>query len=193
MPNPAHAPLLRLACPLAFVAVLFMATASGRVVSRELDVPYVPTPQVVVDKMLELAEIKPGDVLLDLGSGDGRIPITAARKYGITAYGVDLNPIRVKEAKENAEKEGVADKVEFREEDLFETDLGKATVITMYLLSEINLKLRPKLEKLKPGTRIVSHSFDLGDWKPDKTVTVEGRDVHFWVVRENMIRETSVR
>lgn len=190
MPYPASAPWLRLVCSLAVVAALIAAIASGRAISRELDVPYVPTPQVVVDKMLELAEIKPGDTLLDLGSGDGRIPITAAKKYGIKAEGVDLNPVRVREAKANAEKEGVTDKVEFREEDLFQTDLSKATVITMYLLSEINLKLRPKLEKLKPGTRIVSHSFDLGDWKPDKTVTVEGRDVHFWVVRENMIRET---
>ena len=191
MSYPAHVPSSRLVCSLVFAAALLAALAPGRALSRELDVPYVPTPQVVVDKMLELAEIKPGDVLLDLGSGDGRIPITAAKTSGITASGVDLNPVRVKEAKENAQKEGVTDKVEFREEDLFETDLSKATVITMYLLSEVNLKLRPKLEKLKPGTRIVSHSFDLGDWKPDKTVTVEGRDVHLWIVRENMIRETS--
>ncbi|WP_072395438.1 methyltransferase domain-containing protein [Hyphomicrobium sp. CS1GBMeth3] len=191
MPNPAHAPSWRLVCSLIAFAAFVVVLASGRALARDLDVPYVPTPQAVVDKMLELAGIKSGDVLLDLGSGDGRIPITAAKKYGITASGVDLNPVRVKEAKENAEKEGVTDKVQFHEQNLFETDLSKATVITMYLLSEVNMKLRPKLEKLKPGTRIVSHAFDLGDWKPDKSEVVDGRNVYFWVVRENMIRETN--
>lgn len=190
MSIPAYAPSWRFSCLMIALAALSVAFAPGHALARSLDVPYVPTPQIVVDKMLELAEIKPGDVLIDLGSGDGRIPVTAAKKYGITASGVDLNPVRVKEAKENAEKEGVTDKVQFYEQDLFETDLSKATVITMYLLSDINMKLRPKLEKLKPGTRIVSHAFDLGDWKPDKSEVVDGRTIYFWVVRENMIRET---
>lgn len=167
------------------------ALLSSQAIPRELDVPYVPTPQAVVDKMLEMAEVKNGDVLIDLGSGDGRIPITAAKNHDVEALGVDLNPVRVKEAKENAEKAGVADKVEFREEDLFETDLSKATVITMYLLTKINMQLRPTLEKLKPGTRIVSHAFRMGDWQPDKTAKVEGRDVYMWIVRENMQRASA--
>ncbi|MCC7250522.1 class I SAM-dependent methyltransferase [Hyphomicrobium sp.] len=189
MPQLTHSQAFRFV----LVAVALAAAMSRGAFARDLDVPYVPTPQVVVDKMLEMAEIKSDDVLIDLGSGDGRIPITAAKKYGITASGVDLNPVRVKEAKANAEKEGVTDKVEFHEQDLFQTDLTKATVITMYLLTEVNMKLRPKLMKLKPGTRIVSHAFLMGDWTPDKTATVDGRDVYMWVVRENMIRETSVR
>jgi methylase of polypeptide subunit release factors len=193
MPYPAQSPSSHsIRRTLAFLAVLLVAAVSGRAVSRDLDVPFVPTPQAVVEKMLEMAEIKSGDVLIDLGSGDGRIAITAAKKYGVQALGVDLNPERVKEARANAEKEGVSDKVQFREEDLFKTDLGKADVITLYLLTRINMKLRPTLLKLKPGTRIVSHAFGMGDWKPDKTARVEGRDIYMWVVRkDNMVRETS--
>ncbi len=183
MSYPAHVPSSRLVCSLVFAAALLAALAPGRALSRELDVPYVPTPQVVVDKMLELAEIKPGDVLLDLGSGDGRIPITAAKTSGITASGVDLNPVRVKEAKENAQKEGVTDKVEFREEDLFETDLGEATVVTMFLLGSVNLKLKPRLLQLKPGTRILSYGWSMGDWEPDRTEMVEGKPIYMWIVR----------
>lgn len=178
---------LRRAGALALVAAMIVSVGAARAPARELDVPYVPTPQAVVDKMLELADVKSGDFLIDLGSGDGRIPITAAKKYGVKALGVDLNPVRVKEANENAKRENVTDKVEFREEDLFKTDLSQANVITMYLLTAVNMKLRPELMKLKPGTRIVSHSFDMGDWKPDRTETVEGRTVHLWTVRENMI------
>jgi tRNA G37 N-methylase Trm5 len=141
--------------------------------------------------MVEVAEVKSGDVLIDLGSGDGRIPITAAKKYSVSGIGVDLNPVRVKEAKEAAEKAGVSDKVEFREEDLFKTDLSKATVITMYLLNKVNMQLKPTLMKLKPGTRIVSHAFDMGDWQPDKTAKVDGRDVYMWIVREDMTRAST--
>lgn len=171
---------------IAAVAGLLGVLAAGHAMSRELDVPYVPTPQAVVDKMLEIAEIKDGDFVIDLGSGDGRIPITAAKKYGVSALGVDLNPTRVEEANENAKKENVTDKVEFKEQDLFETDLSKANVITMYLLSSVNLKLRPELMKLKPGTRIVSHSFDMGDWEPDRSEVVEGRKVYMWIIRDDM-------
>lgn len=169
-----------------FAAVLTVAVASiaNRTIARELDVPYVPTPQSVVEKMLEMADVKEGDYLIDLGSGDGRIAITAAKKYGIKALGVDLNPVRVQEANENAKREKVTDKVEFREEDLFKTDLSQATVITMYLLNSVNMKLRPELLKLKPGTRIVSHSFGMGDWQPDQQATVEGRTVYMWIVPE---------
>lgn len=178
---------------LALGALLFAVSVPTAATARELDVPYVPTPQAVVDKMLELAELKSGDVLLDLGSGDGRIPITAAKRYGVQATGVDLNPVRVQEANENAKRERVTDKVTFKEQDLFETDLTQANVITMYLLSRINLQLRPQLMKLKPGTRIVSHSFSMGDWQPDKTVRIDGRDVYLWIVKENTTQEAGQR
>jgi len=153
---------------------------------REPDVPYVPTPQEVVDQMLKLANVKKGDFLYDLGSGDGRIPITAAQKYGIRAVGVDINPERIKEARENAKKAGVTNLVEFRQQDLFKSDFSKATVVTLYLLPDINVKLRPQLLKLKPGTRIVSHDFDMGEWKPDKIVQVQGPNrehtLYLWTV-----------
>lgn len=171
---------------LATVMAAMIAIVASGAVARALDVPYVPTPQSVVEKMLELADVKEGDYLIDLGSGDGRIPITAAKKFGVNALGVDLNPERIQEANENAKREKVTDQVEFREEDLFKTDLSKATVITMYLLNSVNMKLRPEILKLKPGTRIVSHSFGMGDWKPDRTEVVEGREVFLWVVPETM-------
>ena len=151
--------------------------------SRQPDVPYVPTPQEVVDAMLELAQVKKGDVVYDLGSGDGRIPITAAKRYGVTALGIDINPQRVKEANENAQREGVTDRVTFRTADLFTTDLSPANVVTLYLLPEVNLKLRPKLLKeLKPGSRIVSHAFNMGDWEPDETKNIDGRTIYLWTV-----------
>lgn len=170
----------------ALAAALLAAALPGRGGARQLDVPYFPTPQPVVDKMLEMAEVKSGDVLIDLGSGDGRIPITAAKKHGVRALGVDLDPQRIMDANENAKREKVTDKVEFREQDLFETDLSQATVITMYLLGSINMKLRPRLMQLKPGTRIVSHSFGMGDWEPDRTERVDGRTIYLWIVREGM-------
>jgi precorrin-6B methylase 2 len=151
--------------------------------SREPDVPYVPTPDAVVAEMLRIANVTKDDVLYDLGSGDGRIVITAAEKFGTRGIGIDINPVRVKEANENAARAKVTDRVKFVEQDLFETDIREATVVTLYLLPEINMRLRPKLWKeLKPGTRVVSHSFDMGDWTPDKTVEVDGRRIHFWVI-----------
>lgn len=178
---------------IAFAAVFIAAVVSERAAAKDLDVPFVATPQPVVEKMLEMAEVKSGDVLIDLGSGDGRIPITAAKKYGVQALGVDLNPARIMEANQNAVREKVTDKVQFREQDLFKTDLSKADVITMYLLTSVNMKLRPALMKLKPGTRIVSHAFAMGDWAPDKTARVDGRDIYMWIVRkDNLVRETSV-
>jgi precorrin-6B methylase 2 len=150
---------------------------------REKDVPYVPTREEVVNGMLKLGEVKRGDVLYDLGCGDGRIVITAAQKYGARGVGVDIDPQRIKEANENAQKAGVSDKVKFMEADLFEANISDATVVTLYLLPSVNLKLRPKLMRdLKPGTRIVSHSFDMGDWKPEKEIEVDGERIYFWTI-----------
>lgn len=154
---------------------------------RQPDVPYVPTPQPVVDAMLNLAQVKKDDLVYDLGSGDGRIPITAAQKYGARGVGIDINPERVKEANENLQKAGVGNLVEFRQQDLFETDLSNASVVTLYLLPEINLRLRPKLFKeLKPGTRVVSHAFDMGNWKPEKVQQVDGKTIYFWTIPEKV-------
>ena len=155
-------------------------------------VPYVPTPQEVVDRMLQMARVGPADYVIDLGSGDGRIVVTAASKHNARGFGVDINPTRVSEALENAKKAGVTDKVAFYQRDLFETDLSQATVITMYLLPRVNMELRPKLLDLKPGTRIVSHDFSMEDWKPDAFVKLDVKEkyggaggqseVYFWVV-----------
>ncbi|AFY50637.1 Putative RNA methylase family UPF0020 [Nostoc sp. PCC 7524] len=154
---------------------------------RPADVPYVPTPQPVVDAMLEVAKVNKDDVLYDLGSGDGRIVNTAAQKYGTRGVGIDIDPERVQEANANAQKAGVTDRVKFIQQDLFNTDLSEATVVTLYLLPDINLKLRPKLFKeLKPGTRVVSHAFDMGDWKPDKTLQVDGKTIYYWVIPEEI-------
>lgn len=150
---------------------------------RPLDVPYVPTPQAVVDRMLELGEVGSSDFLIDLGSGDGRIPVTAAKRYGARAMGVDLNPKRIEEANQNAKENGVTDKVEFKNQNLFDTPIGKANVLTMYLLPRVNIQLRPRiLSELAPGSRVVSHAFDMDEWEPDQQDTVEGKTVYLWIV-----------
>jgi SAM-dependent methyltransferase len=156
---------------------------------REPDVQYVPTPQSVVDEMLKLARVTKNDYVFDLGSGDGRILITAAKRFGARGLGYDIDPDRVREATENARQAGVDQRVRFVQGDLFEADLREATVVTLYLLQSLNLKLRPKLwAELRPGTRVVSHDFDMGDWKPDRVVKlqVNGREhtVYSWVVRQ---------
>ena len=152
---------------------------------RSPDVIFVPTPQEVVEDMLRLANVKQGDVLYDLGSGDGRIPVTAAKLYGVRAVGIDIDPERIREAQENARRNGVDKLVQFRMDDLFEADFRDATIITLYLLPDLNLKLRPRLlRELKPGTRIVSHQFDMGTWRPDKKLESNGRTVYFWVIPE---------
>lgn len=163
------------------------AETAQETAQRRPDVVYVPTPNEVVDRMLALAKVKNNDVIYDLGSGDGRIVITAAQKLGAKGVGIDIDPQRIQEAKENAQAAKVTDRVEFRQQDLFETDLSQASVVTLYLLPDLNLKLRPKLFKeLKPGTRVVSHDFDMGDWKPERTeqIDVGGRQhtVFYWVI-----------
>lgn len=143
------------------------------------DVVYVPTPQIVVDEMLKMVKMQASDYVIDLGSGDGRIIITAAKKYGASGFGVDLDTVLLKMARDSAQKEGVADRVQFFEQNLFETDLSKATVITSYLLPEMNERLRPKLLALRPGTRVVAHDYDMGEWYPDeqKTLSVPEKTV----------------
>jgi Methyltransferase domain len=149
------------------------------------DVIWVPTPQALVDKMLDMAKVTPKDYVIDLGSGDGRTVITAAKR-GSKALGIEYNPDMVELSKRNAAKEGVSDKASFMKADLFESDFSQAQVITMFLLSSINIKLRPKILDLKPGTRIVSNTFDMGEWKPDETATLPGCNswctAHLWIV-----------
>ena len=151
---------------------------------RSPDVVFVPTPYEAVDAMLKVAKTGKNDVVYDLGSGDGRIPIMAVQKYNATrAIGIDINPERIREAEANLKAAGVGDRVRFLNEDLFEANIGDATVVTLYLLPSLNLKLIPKLlADLKPGTRIVSHAFDMGSWKPEQTLNAGGSTVYFWTI-----------
>ncbi len=159
------------------VTVVAAQTAQPR---REPDVPYVPTTEQAVDAMLKLADVKKTDVVYDLGCGDGRIVIAAAKNFGARGVGIDINPVRIMEAKENARKAGIENLVRFEENDLFQADIHEASVVTLFLLSTVNLKLRPKLlQDLKPGTRVVSNTFDMGDWKPDREANVEGADGYY--------------
>jgi len=163
----------------------FVLSTAAPAQSQTPDVIYVPTPQEVVDEMLKLAKVGKGDVLYDLGSGDGRIPVTAAKRFGIRAYGIDIDPQRIQEANENARKNGVTKLVQFKQEDLFKAKFADATVVTLYLLPDLNVKLRSRLlAELKPGTRIVSHQFDMGTWKPDRKVELNGRTIYLWTVPE---------
>jgi tRNA/tmRNA/rRNA uracil-C5-methylase (TrmA/RlmC/RlmD family) len=143
---------------------------------RRPDIHYVPTPQAVVDKMLEMAEVKKDDIVYDLGCGDGRIPVTAAKKYGCKAWGFDIDPERVKDSLENVKKNKVESLVTIQEKDIFTLDLSKANVITLYLLPSLNVKLIPQLEKLKPGSRIVSHDFDMRGCKPKKHINMMAKN-----------------
>jgi SAM-dependent methyltransferase len=175
------------------LAAVLAITATGTVaqpltpLEKKLDVPYVPTHERIVTEMLKIATVGKNDVLYDLGCGDGRIPVTAAKRFGTRGVGVDIDPQRVLEARANAVREGVADRVKFFQQDLFDTDIKDATVVTLYLLPDINLRLRPRLlSDLKPGTRVVSHNYDMGDWQPQRTITIKLPDgehtVYFWVV-----------
>ena len=162
-------------------AVLAILLGSGRAEAQY--VPYFPTPQALVDRMLELAEVKSTDFLIDLGCGDGRIPVTAAQRHGARSLGVDFDAQRIVEAEENARRAAVTGKVTFRKKDLFDTDISKASVLTLYLSLRINIKLRPRvLERMKPGSRVLSHDFNMGDWLPDRTERVEGRVLYLWIV-----------
>lgn len=177
---------------LSAVAATGMSLPFGRALAQpisilpRLDVPYVPTPQPVVDKMLELARVGKNDMLFDLGCGDGRIVVTAAKARGARGTGIDLDPARIAEATENAKRAGVADRAKFRVGDLFKTDFSSATVVTLYLLPTINAKLRPQLWKqLRVGTRVVSHAFDMGsEWPAEKTAQVDGRAIYYWTITE---------
>jgi len=179
------------------LALVFVLLSNQRAVSQaisdrqekiKLDVSYEPSSEEVVGAMLEIAKVGKNDLVYDLGCGDGRIVIAAAQKAGARGVGVDLDPERIKESLENARKASVADRVQFFQQDLFQTEIGKATVVMLYLWPEVNLKLRPKLfRELKPGTRVVSHSHDMGSWEPDQTITAsDGHKVHFWVIPANV-------
>ena len=155
----------------AAMTLLFLSTALAQ--KKEPEVPFVPTPDIVVQEMLKMAQVGKDDVLYDLGCGDGRIVITAAREFGCQGVGIDIDPERIRESRENAKLAGASDKVRFIEMDLFEAEISEATVVTLYLLSEVNLRLRPKLLwELNPGTRVVSHEFDMEEWVPEATSTV---------------------
>ena len=164
------------------------------------DVIWVPTPQALVERMLEMAKTTRDDYVIDLGSGDGRTVITAAKKYGVHALGVEYNPDMVALSRRNAQKEGVADRAQFLQADIFKTDFSKATVLTLYLLPMLNAKLRPTIMRMKPGTRVVSHAFSMGDWQPDDIQNVEGRTAYLWIVpapvegtwRRNAARDAEV-
>ena len=174
-----------LACLLLLAALAFPAAAQqSQAPTREPDVIFVPTPQDVVEGMLKLANVGPKDVVYDLGCGDGRTVVTAVKKFGAArAVGIDIDPERIAESNATAKEAGVTDKVKFILGDLFEADIKEATVVTLYLLTSLNQKLRPKLWRdLTPGTRIVSHAFDMGDWQPEKTEDVDGRKIYFWTI-----------
>ena len=179
---------------MALVRALLLGLCCVTAAAQDNDVPFVVTPDNVTHAMLKLADVKPGDHVLDLGSGDGRIVLVAARHFGARGLGVEIVPELVEKSRISAQRAGVADRAEFRVQDLFVTDLSPATVVTMYLLPEVNLQLKPRLRRLKPGTRIVSHDWDMGaDWPPDRTIEVDAPDkpigrekksrLHLWVIR----------
>jgi SAM-dependent methyltransferase len=165
---------------MSLISLFFLFFAQRQVL---INTPYVATPSPVVGAMLELAGVNSTDTVYDLGCGDGRIVISAAQKYGARGIGVDINPDRIEEARANASNAGVNDKVSFEVKDLFDADIRKATVVALYLLPDANMRLRPRLlQELKPGTRVVSHSFNMGDWKPDKETVVEGDHLYLWTI-----------
>lgn len=169
----------RLAALIVICSLFLLPSVSD---AQQRDVPYVPTPDDVVEKMLDVANVGPGDYVIDLGSGDGRIVIAAAKR-GAFAHGVDIDPQRIREANENARKAGVEDRVVFVEGNIFETDFSMASVLTMYLLNSVNLKLRPKiLEILEPGTRVVSHSFNMNEWQADEEAKVNYSNIFYWEI-----------
>ncbi|HWR51232.1 MAG TPA: methyltransferase domain-containing protein [Bryobacteraceae bacterium] len=176
-------PLLVRSLSLLAAFLMLLPASLDAQAKRAPDVRYEPSSPEIVSAMLKLADVKAGDLVYDLGCGDGRIVIAAARDFGARGVGIDIDPERIREARENARKAGVNGRVEFRNEDLFEADIRKATVVMLYLYPWVNLKLRPKLlRELKPGTRIVSHSHDMGDWKPEKEIEAGGSTLYFWTI-----------
>jgi hypothetical protein len=175
-----------LACVAAALACPCAAIAQGQ--EKDLDTPYVPTPQAVVDRMLDMAQVKASDMVIDLGSGDGRIMITAAKRHGARGFGVEIDPRLVKRSNEEAKRVGVAERVKFLQQDLFSTDFHEAAVLTLYLLPDVNIALRPKiLAELKPGTRVVSHDYGMGEWRPDAQETVPAPDKTVGTRKESMV------
>jgi SAM-dependent methyltransferase len=165
------------------MGLIFFGALQPALSARAPDIHFVATPQYVVNEMLELAGTNQNDVVYDLGCGDGRFVITAAKKYGARGVGIDIDPERIRESRANAKKAGVEDRVTFLEQDLFDTDLGPATIVALYLLPELNLSLRSRLFKqLRPGTRILSHAFDMGDWRPDAVDVLGESTYYFWVL-----------
>jgi SAM-dependent methyltransferase len=184
---------LALVCAPLFLALLVPAYAQQKgqqfqpqVGQAGKDVIWVPTPDEVVDRMLTMAQVKPNDTVYDLGAGDGKIAIAAAKKFGARSYGIEYNPDMARYAQNNAQKAGVAGKAQIVNGDIFATDFSKATVITMYLLPSLNIKLRPTILAMRPGTRVVSHSFTMDEWSPDETSSISGRQAYFWVVPANV-------
>ncbi len=181
-------PAAILAVAVSVASLTLLAAHAQDKPAREPDVIYVPTPNEVVDKMFELADIRPGEVVYDLGCGDGRIPVMASKKYGVRSWGFDINPVRVQESLDNVQRNNVQHLVTIKQQDIFELDLSKADVITLYLLPRLNVKLIPQLDKLKPGCRIVSHDFDMQGVRPKREINFrpsgkDGRDhrVFLWV------------
>lgn len=178
----------RLLIPWLVAGTIFLCSAAFPQVPNNkkkprLDAPFVPSMQEITEAMLKLAQVRKGDLVYDLGSGDGRVVIMAAKKFRARGVGVDIDPERIRESRVNARKAGVAHRVRFVQQDLFKTDISRATVVTLYLRQEVNIRLRPKLlRELKAGTRVVSNSFDMGDWKPEKTESVNGNPVYLWTI-----------
>ena len=185
-------PVIRIAAAFLFsFALALSASAQEKKFQPQVgqagkDVIWVPTPDEVVDRMLTMAQVGPGDFHMDLGSGDGKIVIAAAKR-GAKSLGIEYNPDMVKLANENAQKAGVTDRASFRRADIFQTDFSQATVITLYLLPSLNMKLRPQILQMRPGTRVVSHSFTMEDWEPDEVSSMDGRRAYFWVVPANVM------
>ena len=175
--------LLALLLPLAAGAQKF----EPQVGQAGKDVIWVPTPEEVVDRMLTMAQVGPNDFVMDLGSGDGRTVIMAAKKFGARSLGIEYNPDMVKLSQDNAQKAGVSERAQFRRADIFATDFSQATVITLYLLPALNMKLRPTILSMKPGTRVASHSFTMEDWEADEISTMDGRRAYFWIVPANVM------